>query len=230
VKDERSVAAVAALDEPVRRRLYTLVAARDEPVSRDSAAAALGLARSVAAFHLDRLAALGLLEVEFRRPEGRSGPGAGRPAKLYRRSAGEIAVTLPARHYDVAAELMARAIDAASHDPARVREALTEAARDHGRVVGARIEPGGEPLAARLHRVLAEEGYEPRASGASITLANCPFHALAERHRKLVCSMNQDLLVGVCEAAGLPPSAARLDPAPGRCCVTVDVEVEAEAE
>jgi predicted ArsR family transcriptional regulator len=219
-----AVAAVAALDEPVRRRLYTLVAEHDEPVSREAAAAALGVARSVAAFHLDRLADLGLLEVEFRRPPGRSGPGAGRPAKLYRRSVGEIAVTLPERHYDLAADLLAGAIDAASDDPGRVREALSGAARRHGRAVGARLDVGGEPLAARLRRVLTEAGYEARSSGRTITLANCPFHVLAERHREVVCSMNQDLLAGVCEAAGLPPSAARLDPAPGRCCVTLDVE------
>jgi predicted ArsR family transcriptional regulator len=226
VDDERSVAAVAAvaaLDEPVRRRLYALVSTYDEPVSRDTAAAALGLARSVAAFHLDRLAELGLLEVEFRRPPGRSGPGAGRPAKLYRRSVDEIAVSLPERRYDLAAELMARAIDAAAQEPARVQEALTDAARDHGRALSGVIEAVDAPLADRLYRILAEEGYEPRASGATITLANCPFHALADQHRDLVCSMNQDLLSGLCEAVGLPPEAARLDPAPGRCCVTLDV-------
>ena len=147
--DERSVAAVAALEEPVRRRLYALVSEHDEPVSRDTAAAALGLARSVAAFHLDRLAELGLLDVEFRRPPGRSGPGAGRPAKLYRRSVDEIVVTLPERHYDLAAALMARAIDAASDDPASVRQTLTEAARQHGRALGERIGTDGPPLADR---------------------------------------------------------------------------------
>src|SRR5436190_24048350 len=105
------IEAVAALAEPTRRALYDLVGASREPVGRDDAATALGISRELAAFHLDRLVAVGLLQPEFRRRSGRTGPGAGRPAKLYRRADGEVDVSLPARRYDRAADLMATAID-----------------------------------------------------------------------------------------------------------------------
>src|SRR6476620_6115370 len=104
---------VAALGEPVRRELYRFVAAQPDPVSRDQAAAGVGVARHVAKFHLDKLEEDGLLEVEYRRPPGRSGPGAGRPAKLYRRSGRAIAISLPERRYDLAGQVMAQAIIAA---------------------------------------------------------------------------------------------------------------------
>src|SRR5215213_10815912 len=94
---EGPLAAVAALGDPLRRRLYRFVSTQDHAVSRDEAAEAVATTRSAAAFHLDRLVQDGLLETEFRRLSGRQGPGAGRPAKLYRRSHGEIAVSLPAR-------------------------------------------------------------------------------------------------------------------------------------
>ena len=81
------ISVIAVLDDPVRRRLYDYVSARGDGVSRSEAAQAAGIGRTLAAFHLDRLAEAGLVEVTFARPAGRSGPGAGRPAKLYRRAA-----------------------------------------------------------------------------------------------------------------------------------------------
>src|SRR3954453_20993544 len=101
------VAAVSALDDPARRTLLELVTASETPVGRDEAARASGLSRRATAFHLDRLAEAGLREVEFRRLTGRTGPGAGRPSKLYRRPAGEVAVSVPERHYDLAGGLVA---------------------------------------------------------------------------------------------------------------------------
>src|SRR6476646_786768 len=105
------VEAVALLGEQTRRRVYEIVARSDEPVGRDDAAAGAGISRELAAFHLDRLVAGGLLEAEYRRRNGRTGPGAGRPAKLYRRVDRDISVSLPDRRYDVAAEVFARALD-----------------------------------------------------------------------------------------------------------------------
>src|SRR5215204_7026372 len=100
--DDRSaqVSAVAALSEPTRRRLYDHVAGQPHPVSRDEAAAAVAVPRATAAFHLDRLVDDGLLEVHFERRSGRTGPGAGRPSKLYRRSDSAVEVSFPERHYD----------------------------------------------------------------------------------------------------------------------------------
>src|SRR5690348_17436989 len=94
------IEAVALLEEPKRRQLYDVVAASPSPVGRDEAAAAAGISRELAAFHLDRMAAAGLLATEYRRLGNRRGPGAGRPAKLYRRADREISVSLPARDYE----------------------------------------------------------------------------------------------------------------------------------
>jgi predicted ArsR family transcriptional regulator len=222
--------ALAALSEPLRRRVYAYVASLSDEASRDGVAAALGVARSVAAFHLDKLVGAGLLEVRYRRPPGRGGPGAGRPAKWYRRAAGEITVSVPERHYDLAAELLARAVERAGEGGGGIEGVLADVARAHGHDVASELRSttneavAGDvrrPLVERLAGLLARHGYEPRVSGGVITMANCPFHALAEEHRELVCHMNHDLLCGVVEEAGLPPEAARLDPEPGRCCVTI---------
>ena len=52
---ERQIAAIALLNEPVRRGLYLYVAKRRRDVGRDEAARALHISRALAAFHLDRL-------------------------------------------------------------------------------------------------------------------------------------------------------------------------------
>lgn len=224
--DER-VGRIAGLREPTRRALYRYVVAQPDPVGREQAAAAVGVARHAAKFHLDRLEADGLLDTEYSRPPGRHGPGAGRPAKRYRRSGREVSVSLPERRYDLAGQVMARAIVTATGSGASVAETLHEAATAEGRAVGgeARNELGADPSSAASRRavskVLATYGYEPRTDGGSITLANCPFHQLAHEHPELVCGMNLDLIRGllaVCDRTGLQ---ARLEPAPGRCCVTL---------
>ena len=218
------IQALAALAEPLRHQIYDHVVAQPGGSSRDSVATALGVPRSAAAFHLDKLAALGLLEVDYRRPPGRSGPGAGRPAKWYRRSAAEVVVSLPPRHYGLAAEILAQAVEKSAIGMVPVGRALRDAARRHGRALGALARtPGasGRQVASRVVELLAERGYQPRKEGQAVFLHNCPFTALAEQHRRLVCGMNFDLLRAAVEAAGLPPRTARLDPAPGRCCVTL---------
>ena len=219
----RRVRGVGALADPARLDLYRLVAAADDAVGREQAATALGLPLHQVRFHLDRLVADGLLEVEYRRLTGRTGPGAGRPAKLYRRSARDVVVSLPERRYDLAGRLMAQAIDVATTSGEPVDTALRAAATAHGRALaaGAVPSPEGEPAAVpAVLRALEAEGYEPRASGGEITLANCPFHALMRDHAALVCGMNLALLSGFGEALGC---AARLDPGPGRCCVVLTV-------
>lgn len=226
---EERVAGVASLAEPQRRALYRYVVTRGDAVSKDDAAAAMGVARSVAAFHLDRLVADGLLITEFRRLTGRQGPGAGRPAKLYRRAEGELSVSLPARQYDLAAKLLAAAVNEATHTGAPVGEALTRAAAERGRAFGdqARGKAGKRPSRRALLdatvAVLNEQGYEPRPSRSEIVLANCPFHALVEEQRDLVCGMNHDLLCGMAHAVDDDILAARLAPSEGNCCVRLDV-------
>jgi predicted ArsR family transcriptional regulator len=187
-----------ALADPVRRELYRWVVAQADPVSRDQAAAGADVPRHTAKFHLDRLVADGLLETEFRRLTGRRGPGAGRPAKLYRRSARQVSLTLPPRQYELAAQIMAAALDRGGGP-----EALVTAAVEVGRRAGTSLEA---------------LGYEPRERDGVVELLNCPFHALAAEHTTLVCGMNLHLVGALLEGT---ERRAVLDPAPGRCCVTV---------
>jgi predicted ArsR family transcriptional regulator len=216
---------VAALDHPVTQSVYRLLVARGE-LSRDRTAEALDLARSVAAFHLDKLVDAGLADVRFERLTGRSGPGAGRTAKLYRRSDTEIGVSLPERRYDLAGELLAEAVERSSHDGVAVDQALRRAATDTGRRIGDAARPPAGRRAARAVRrdavltALERHGYEPQLRGDEVVLINCPFHALAQQHRDLVCGMNLELLNGVIDGAGgADLLAARLAPEPGYCCV-----------
>jgi predicted ArsR family transcriptional regulator len=219
------VAEIAALDQPVRADLYALLVDRDDWVGRDDAADAVDVPRSVAAFHLDKLAEAGLVDVTYERPPGRGGPGAGRPAKKYRRADKEVYVSLPDRRYDLAGALLADAVTEAAATGRPVDAALSAAARETGRQMGtavrAEVGSGRGAAASRRAAVRALEqlGYEPHERGREVVLANCPFHALAERHRSLVCGMNLDLISGLAEGLGADRLEARLEPEPGACCV-----------
>ena len=222
--DTRNVDAIALLAEPARRALYEWVVAAGRPVSRDEAAAGAGVSRALAAFHLDRLVGAGLLTPEYRRLSGRTGPGAGRPAKLYARAPAEVAVSLPERSYEVAAKVFADALTELA--PSVPPHAVTSSARALGEDVGAeaRSRAGPRPGAGRrreaLLTTLTERGYEPRETeNGEIRLGNCPFHALVEEHRPLVCGMNLALAEGVVAGLGDDRVLPRLDPQPGSCCV-----------
>jgi predicted ArsR family transcriptional regulator len=215
-----SVEAIGELREPVRRAVYEYTVGRGEAVGRDEVAAALGIGRTLAAFHLDRLADAGLLDVSFARRSGRSGPGAGRPAKLYRRSATAHEVTLPPRRYLAVAELLAGVVERTGTD-----EALFEAARERGRSLG-RAAPAGED---GLVAALSEQGYEPQPREGSVVLRNCPFHALARGYPPLVCGMNLALLEGLVEGSGAA-AVPRIAPAGADCCVVLDLASKNNAD
>lgn len=219
------IEAVSLLAEPVRGTLYEWVLGAGRAVGRDEAAAALHISRALAAFHLDRLVSSGLLVPEYRRLSGRTGPGAGRPSKLYRRGPREIAVSLPGRHYEVPAQLFAEAIE---HSDAKVPpEALRAAASQMGRSIGsaARKRAGRRPSRRRLREALfatlTERDYEPHEVSGEISLRNCPFHALVDDHRQLVCGMNLALHEGLLNGLGDRGLEARMDPQPGLCCVAI---------
>jgi predicted ArsR family transcriptional regulator len=218
---DSDVTSVAALGEPVRRALYRYVVTQDQPVGREAAAAALGVAHHVAKFHLDKLVTDGLLDVGYSRPPGRGGPGAGRPAKLYRRAARDISVTLPERHYDLAGRILAEAITSAARESVPIGGALRAAARATGRELGHSAGQARKPASELVSDVLARNGYEPRTADEQIVLANCPFHSLAQHYTDLVCGMNLELVGGLLDAAGGGSLCARLDPGPDRCCVTI---------
>jgi predicted ArsR family transcriptional regulator len=218
--DGRSgVAAVAALAEPTRRRVYDHVAQQPAPVDRDEVAAAVGLPRTTAAFHLDRLAQCGLLDVHFERRSGRTGPGAGRPSKLYRRAEASVAVTIPERHYDLAGDLLAGALAEADASGERPAVVLQRHAYRRGRQLGEDARDDGKVGRDGVLGVLEEQGYEPRPDGDAVVLGNCPFHRLARSHTQLVCGMNLHLLDGVLDAVPEAGLDAGLCPAEGLCCV-----------
>ena len=222
---DAQITGIAALGDPLRRALYRYVIAQADPVNRDAAAEGVGVARHVAKFHLDKLVDDGLLVVEYARPPGRSGPGAGRPAKLYRRSPRELAVSLPQRDYELAGRLLATAVTEAERDGTSVGDALRTVARRTGRALGdeARGIAGPRPTTSALRTaalgVLVDCGYEPRRDGADVTLVNCPFHSLAEDYTDLVCGMNLQLLSGLVDGLDNARLEARLEPTPGLCCV-----------
>ena len=216
------VDAIAVLGDQTRRRLYDWVCAQGRPVGREAAAVAVGISRPLATFHLDRLAAAGLLETGYKRLSGRTGPGAGRPARVYWRSPRDFSVDLPSRNYELAAELFARALENAGERAAP--DALRSAAHDMGeRIAGAsrRRGPGGQR--GRLLSVLGYAGYEPEVDAAgTIRLRNCPFHALVESHRDLICGANLAMAEGIVHGARVEGCYARLDPQPGYCCVVFE--------
>jgi predicted ArsR family transcriptional regulator len=168
-----------------------------------------------------------LLEFEFRRLNGRTGPGAGRPAKLYRRSEREIEVSLPPREYDLAGELLAGAIDAAEASGRTVRGELERSSFEFGRALGEQASARAGSRASKAKQrdalldVLRDHGFEPRLIGGDIVLSNCPFHALAQRFTDLVCGMNLHLLEGVRSGLDIDDRELRprLAPEPGQCCV-----------
>lgn len=202
---------VAALQDPVRRAVYDYVVSRGHEVGRNEAAEAVGVQRTLAAFHLDKLVEVGLLESGFKRLTDKSGPGSGRPAKVYRRAPGEWQVNVPARDYRTMARALAEAVDLLGGD---------EQAERAARRAGAGLAAPGEDLG----EVLRRRGYEPYEEDGRLRLRNCPFHLLAEEHPLLVCSMNLALCQGMLEGLGAEGATARLDPRPGECCVAFSTE------
>jgi predicted ArsR family transcriptional regulator len=232
--NSHDIQAVALLDEPARRALYEAIVDAGRPLSRDEAASVAGVSRALAAFHLDKLADAGLLDVEYRRLSGRTGPGAGRPSKLYRRGVRDVGVSLPDRDYELAARLLATALDQLTGPTPP--DGLRSAARDFGEDIGAaaRKRSGPRPSRRRLRAALEEtletRGYEPAETpSGDIRLHNCPFHALVEDHRNLVCNMNLALAHGILDGLGEAGLEARLDPQPGQCCVAISAARQSRA-
>jgi predicted ArsR family transcriptional regulator len=213
------------LAEPTRRQIFDVVRRRREPMTRDQVALACGVNRRLTTFHLDRLAEAGLLVTDYARPPGRTGPGAGRPAKRYAAAPVELDLTVPPRHYEFAARLLAQAITAAPTDA--VTGSL-EVAYAEGRKVGELRRPPGRTAARRSRTAvidaLSDLGSEPAPETTErLRLRNCPFRAVADIAPDLVCRMNCELVGGLLEGLGLDRGRVSLDPAPPNCCLTVAV-------
>jgi predicted ArsR family transcriptional regulator len=206
---EDDLGVVASLAEPIRRAFYGYVADSTRAVSRDEAADAVGVSRQVAAYHLDKLAEDGLVDVEFRRLTGRVGPGAWRPSKLYRRSGQTYDVSIPPRSYELAARILLDAAGAGDLDAS----VLVEVARRAGREIGAE----------GLDAALARTGYEPTEQDGETRFRNCPFHVLRDQDRAITCGLNLALVEGMVEGSGAG-AVARLAPEDGYCCVRLSAE------
>jgi predicted ArsR family transcriptional regulator len=205
--------AVAALVDRSRRALYLYVRRQDHPVSREEAAAAQRLSRSLAAFHLDKLVDAGLLQARYQAPAGRA-RGRGRAPKVYEPAADDLTLTIPERRYQVVAEILADAIAA---EPQCADEAVRGQARQYGHDLGQRLHQAGD---TDLPRVLDGLGFEPRRERPGHTLLhNCPFKAVATRHTDLICGMNHALLGGLVEGLRADGVRVRLVPRPPACCV-----------
>lgn len=203
---------LALLSDEIRRRLYEFIAARGDSMTREEVATAIGISRSLAAYHLDKLAVAGLLEVTFARTNGKTGPGSGRPAKRYSRSRREIAINVPPRNYSLLAKLLATAADAAPSG--EFRAALASASKQEGTTLG---EQTGDIRAA-----LTTAGFEPISTeGEDIILRNCPFDSVAQEHSELACNLNHAFIRGALEGVHTDPDRAELAPGSGRCCVVI---------
>jgi predicted ArsR family transcriptional regulator len=219
------LATIAALGEPLRREIYLYVAGAPGVVSRDQTAHRFGVSRGVAAFHLDKLAGLGLLDVEYHRPPGRRGPGAGRPAKFYRATTDDVSFSVPPREYELAGRLLAEAVTVSEQEEIPVSRALRDVARRVGQSLGERARqragegPSRQQVLDAACAALSECAYEPRSDVEGFTLVNCPFHALAQQYRDLVCGMNLELMAGFADSLEDAGLEARLEPHLGQCCV-----------
>ena len=220
------IAALSVLGEPSRRALYDHIVSAGDWVGRDAAADAAGIQRGVAAHHLDRLAEDGLLDVDYQRLSGRTGPGAGRPAKVYRRSALEFDIALPPRDYELAGRLLADAVVDAQATGRDVSDAVDGAARAAGQQLGQAIKTlqgrarSADSARAATLEVLHGQGYEPlEQSDGTVVLRNCPFHVLAKSHTELVCRMNHCLIAAAVAEVDDSGFDVRLEPDPTLCCV-----------
>jgi predicted ArsR family transcriptional regulator len=214
------LAVVGALRDATRRALYRYIERQPKAVSRDEAAAAVGISRALAAFHLEKLVDAGLLRPEYRRLGGRTGPGAGRTSKLYRRSRRQFEITLPERQYELLARLLAEAAGGggqASRD--------SDPAREYGRALGSRARRrirgrrDSDRLVSCVEDVLETLGFDPyRNSADEIRLRNCPFDPLSRTYTPLVCGVGQAILRGVVEGVGLASLDVDREMQPERCC------------
>jgi len=220
--DAAEVMAVALLAEPTRQRLYLYLRERNEPVGREEAAQHAGIKPRLAAFHLDKMAEAGLLEVGYRRLSGRVGPGAGRPAKVYSVSSRSFSVEIPQTRYGLAASMMATALSADGNG-ASGAESLHGVATAVGESLGGEIRRQARTKGARLEAVqskLRQLGYEPRVQeSGEWTMRNCIFAELSVSHRELVCPMNAALVTGLLNGARLRSLRVEAGAAPPGCCV-----------
>jgi predicted ArsR family transcriptional regulator len=220
----RGIHALAALDDPVRARIHSIVRRARAPVTREEVALEAGISKALATFHLEKLLERGLLRAHYARPPGRSGPGAGRTAKYYDQSVLPVDVSIPPRRYDLAAKVLVHALE--HQRPGEPGDdAAQRIAFERGNDLGSRISAeakDGDAIDV-LRRALERHGFEPARSNGEITLENCPFSELARESPALICGMNQQFLKGLVEGLRVTAVEVILDTEPHRCCARLRV-------
>lgn len=220
------IRAIAALDDELRSGMYTFIRAARRPVTRDEAAAAVGISRKLAAFHLDKLVDAGVLQADYQPVSGIR--KAGRAPKVYRPVDADIRVSIPSRQHDLLADILLDAVLANGTDNSEdAQHAALRAAHERGHRIGAaereRARPGrlgAERALTLTEGVLHRHGFEPdRASSTCVRLGACPFHPLVTRAPEMVCGINHAFLTGVLDGLGAGAVEAVLDPSAGECCV-----------
>jgi len=227
------IRAIAALDDDLRRRTYDFIRAARRPITREAAAAAVGISRKLAAFHLDKLVAAGLLRTDYPRPSGVR--KVGRAPKVYVPVDADIRMSIPERRPDVLAAIL---IDAVLSEWAAetAPQAVLRAARDRGEAVGAaeRLNSrpgrlGAERALTLSESLLSRQGYEPdRVSPTRICLRNCPFHPVSRQFPELVCGLNHSFLTGFLTGLNAQTVRAVLQPRTGECCVELGIATPAD--
>lgn len=219
-----AIRAVAALEDDLRRGMYAFARTARRPVTRDEAAAAVGISRKLAAFHLDKLVDAGLLRCHV--GAAAEPHRVGRRPKVYEPAGAAVQVTIPARHHDVLAGILIDAVVSAGEGET-ARAAANRVAAERGNRIGAaerdRARPGrlGTERALTLAEgLLARYGFEPdRTAPTCVRLRNCPFHPLAGRAPDLVCGLNHAFLQGMLTGLRAATVEAGLAPTAGECCV-----------
>lgn len=216
------VAAVAALHDESRHRLYAFIRIQRRPVTREQAADALGISRKLAAFHLDKLVRVGLLRTRVAADEDEH--KVGRRPKVYEPSGIDLHVAVPDRRHDLLAEILVESVGRA---PADGHCAAVRVAHEYGVARGAAhrrdVRPGR--LGAERALTLAESllrscGYEPsRETAGVLRLGNCPFHPHAERSPELVCAISHAFVSGLLDGLQAHNAEATQLPRSGECCV-----------
>ncbi|MGW7256566.1 helix-turn-helix transcriptional regulator [Streptomyces sp. NPDC054834] len=221
---DRAIDSVSALSEDSRRRMFLFIRRAGRAVTRDEAAASVGISRKLAAFHLDKLVDAGLLRARYETPGGIR--KVGRQPKVYEPTDAQITVNIPDRRHELLADLLLDAVLTEGADE-NATQAAIRTAEQRGREMGetAREETrpgrlGPERGLTVCERLLDEYGYEPvRETPTQLRLRNCPFHPLAAKAPDLVCGMNQAFLSGYLGGLEISGVQAVLAPEPGECCV-----------
>jgi predicted ArsR family transcriptional regulator len=218
------VEAVSVLADGTRRRMYGFIRRAQRPVTREEAAADAGISVKLAAFHLDKLVAAGLLRAGYDSPG--TAPRVGRRPKVYEPAGADIRVSIPERRPDVLAEILMDAV-LGGQPGEDARAAALRTARTRGEELGAATRAHSRPGRLGPERsitvseaVLEQRGFEPdRPTPTDLRLLNCPFHPLAARSPELVCGINHAFLGGFLAGLRTNGIEAVLAPRPGRCCV-----------